>query len=196
MEHLTLTEIAGLLSDGRPEAARLVRHLAQTCPDCGERHRQAEALMTRFRHWNPEVAILEGLHADDLFSSLRAAGGGYEGWCRQVEQQESLQTWGVAWVALERAREILATEEPGTAGQARDLALLAARIAESLGASYHSEWVADLKALAHATAVAARASGVRSQLEQIVSAATALHQGTGDEAVGREVRDLLALALR
>ena len=194
MEHLTLTDIAGLLSDGRPETARLVHHLSQTCADCGERYRQAEALMARFRHWNPEVAILEGLQADDLFAVLVAGGGGYEDWCRQAGQQESLQTWGVAWAALEKAREALADPVHSNVSHARDLALLAAKIAETLGAFYHPDWVADLKALSYATAaVAAQASET---LEQVIAAATALHQGTGDDAVGREVRDLLARVLR
>jgi hypothetical protein len=200
MEHLTLPDIAGLLADGRPEAARLVRHLAEICPDCGELYHQAEALIARFRHWNPEVAILEGLPADGLFAGLVAGGGGYADWNRQIEQQENLQTWGVAWVALERAREILAIPGHDKAGQARDLARLAAKIAETLGAFYHPDWVADLKALSCATAaVAAKASGaddVRSQLEQVIAAATALHEGTGDDAVGREVRDLLSKVLR
>jgi hypothetical protein len=200
MEHLTLPDVAGLLSDGRPEAARLVRHLAEICPDCGELYRRAEALIARFRHWNPEVAVLEGLQADDLFAALMAGGGGYEDWNRQVEQQENLQTWGVAWVALERAREILAAPGHDRAGQARDLARLAAKIAETLGAFYHPDWVADLKALSCATAaLAAKASetgDARAPLEEVIAAATALHQGTGDEAVGREVRELLSKVLR
>jgi hypothetical protein len=189
--HLTLAEIAVLLAEDRSRP--LVKHLAETCTVCGERFREAEALMKRFRHWSPEVAILEGLEADRLFAKLLAAGRDFAARSWLAEHDESLQTWGVAWVALERARQSLG--EDGGAGQARDCALLAVQIAEALGNAYHPESVADLKALAYATAAAAeKALGeLDMQLKWLGPAATAFEEGTGDAEIRREVADLLDL---
>lgn len=149
--------------------------------------------MKRFRHWNPEVAILEGLEADRLFGKLMATGRDFATRSWLVEHDESLQTWGVAWVALERARQRLA--EQGGAAEARDLALLAVKIAESLGNLYHPEWVADLKALAYATTAAAERclDDFDTQLKWLGPAATALDEGTGDAELKREVAELLGL---
>jgi hypothetical protein len=156
MRHLKLAEIAKMLSAGSPFADRACRHLAEACPTCGRRLRQVEALMRRFRHWDPEVAVHEGLEADGLFAAFLAEGHDAATWPALVEQREELQTWGVAWVALERAQGLIAdgAANPQNA-EARDLALLAAAIAEHLGTSYHPESVADLKALAYAIAAAA-----------------------------------------
>jgi hypothetical protein len=114
-----------------------------------------------------------------------------------VEQHEELQTWCIAWVALERARERL---DEGAAAQALELALLAAKIADGLGDVYHPDDVSDLKARIWATAaVAANLSGSRDtlwQVERIAAANKALEEGTGAEAVGAEVRELLSRVLR
>jgi hypothetical protein len=167
MKHLQPAEIAKLLSVD-PETCR---HLAEVCPVCGERLQQVEALMKRFQHWDPEIAVLEGLPAEDLFAAIMAAGQDCTSWFSQVDEKEELQTWGVAWVALEQAREQM-TEE-ATRLRARDLALLAARIAETLGATYHPDSVADLKARAYAVAVAAEspdASPVGARLKRMAAA--------------------------
>lgn len=194
--HLSLQEIAKLLSADPPAAERLCQHLAEVCPVCGERLRQVEALVKRFQHWNPEVAVLEGLQADELFAALLAVGEGFPAWSSQVDAREDLQTWGIAWVALERARAEIAADGP----QARDLALLAVRIAEGLGDFYHPDSVSDLKALAHAAvAAAAEPPGpdfVGSRLKHVAAAVAALERGTGDEAVAREVGSLLSMVLR
>jgi hypothetical protein len=149
--------------------------------------------MKRFRHWSPEVAILEGVEADGLFAKLMAAGRDFATRSWQVEHDASLQTWGVAWVALERARQCL--REPDGTAQARELALLAVKIAETLGTVYHPDSVADLKALTYAASAAAeRALGdVDMQLKWLGPAATALDAGSGDPEVKREVADLLGL---
>jgi hypothetical protein len=191
--HLELADIAALLGKDDPPA-RLCRHLAAVCTICGEQLRRAEALMQRFRHWNPEVAVVEGLAADGLLDALLATDPA--SWASQVETEADLQTWGVAWVALERARAILAQEAEG---QALKLALLAAKIAGHLGTVYHPEWVADLKALAHATAAAAIIGtspprGAAGRLRQVAAATAALQEGTGDQAVAQEVGELLARA--
>ena len=193
MKHLDLPEIARLLSVD-PETCR---HLAQVCPTCGERLQQAEALMKRFQHWDPEVAVLEGLPAEDLFATIMAAGQDWASWSSQVDEKVELQTWGVAWVALEQAREQM-TEE-ASRPRARDLALLAARIAETLGATYHPDSVADLKARAYATVAAAElpdANFLGSRLKRMAAAVTALEKGTGDEAVARDVWSLLSQVIR
>jgi hypothetical protein len=196
--HLNLGEIAKMLSGDPPVAERLCQHLAEVCPVCAEHLRQVEALVKRFQHWNPEVAVLEGLQADDLLASLLAAGEGFPAWSAQVDGREELQTWGVAWVALERARAEIAADAGNP--RARDLALLAVRIAEGLGDFYHPESVSDLKALAHAAvAAAAEPPGpdfVGSRLKHVAAAVAALERGTGDEAVAREVGSLLSRVLR
>jgi hypothetical protein len=96
------------------------------------------------------------------------------------------QTWGVAWVALERAQNLLA--EDATRAQARTT------IAAHLDASYHPDSIADLKALAHATTAAAGPSGAGffDTLRQVAAAVTALDQGTGDPAVAADVMSLLS----
>jgi len=151
MKHLELPEIARLLSVD-PETCR---HLAEACPACGERLQQVESLMKRFQHWDPEIAVMEGLQAEDLFATIMAVGQDCASWFSQVDKKVELQTWGVAWVALEQAREQM-TEKTARL-RARDLALLAARIAETLGTTYHPDSVADLKARAYATVAAVEA---------------------------------------
>ena len=193
MKHLEIAEIARLLSADSPTC----RHLAESCPTCGERLQQVEALMERFQHWDPEVAVLEGLPAESLFAMIMAAGQNCASWLSLVDEKEELQTWGVAWVALEQAREQM-TEEASRL-RARDLALLAARIAETLGTSYHPDSVADLKARAYAIAAAAEppdANLLGSRLKRLAAAVTALEKGSGDEAVAREVWSLLSQIIR
>jgi hypothetical protein len=193
MKHLELAEIARLLSVD-PETCR---HLAEACPACGERLQQVEALMKRFQHWDPEIAVLEGLQAEDLFATLMGAGEDCTSWFSQVDEKVELQTWGVAWVALEQAREQIIEETARL--RARDLALLAARIAETLGATYHPDSVADLKARAYATVAAAEAPDadtVGSRLHRMAAALAALEMGSGDEAVAQDVWNLLSQVIR
>jgi hypothetical protein len=153
--------------------------------------------MKRFQHWDPEVAVLEGLPAEGLFAAMMAAGQEGASWLSQVEEKEELQTWGGAWIALEQAREQLAEEASGP--RARDLALLAVKIAESLSDSYHPESVADLKARAYAVAAAAEppdSSLVGLRLKRIAAAVAALERGSGDEAVARDVWHFLSRIIR
>jgi hypothetical protein len=197
MRHLELAEIARMLA-AEPPFPEACRHLAEACPECGTRLREVEALMSRFGHWSPEIAVQEGLEADELFAGLLAAGQGYAEWVAEVEQKEELQTWAVSWLALGRARELFAKRQaPGA--ETREFALLAVLIAENLGEPYHTEWVCDLKASAYALAAAAAPRGAGSveiRLRHMAAAVTALEQGTGDENVAREVWDLLARVLR
>lgn len=190
-QHLEPADVAALLGK-EPLLERVCRHLAAVCEPCGEQLRRVEALMKRFRHWNPEVAVAEGLAADGLLDALLATEPA--SWASRVEEDTELQTWGVAWAALERSRDLLAR---GAEGQARELALLAAKVAGHLGAVYHPEWIADLKALAHATAAAVGAPGDASEtLRQVAAALTALDQGTGDPTVASDVMALLSQVLR
>jgi len=192
MKHLELAEIARLLSVDPPTC----RHLAEVCPICGEQLQQVEALMKRFQHWDPEVAVLEGLPAEDLFATIMAAGHDGASWLAQVDEKVDFQTWGVAWVALEQAREQLtAASRP----RARDLALLAARIAETLGTTYHPDSVADLKARAYATAAAAEtpdANAVGSRLHRMAAALAALEKGSGEDAVAQDVWSLFSRVIK
>ena len=191
MRHLEPAEIAKLLSDGSV-FAEFCRHLAEVCPLCGERLAEVEALMKRFRHWDAETVVREGSAADGLFETLLQKGQGPAGWSSLVKERAEYQTWGVAWVALERAQGLIA--EVATKAQGRELALLAATIAVHLGASYHPDSIADLKALAHATAAAAGPPGADSfdTLRQVAAAVTALDQGTGDPAVTQDVMGFLS----
>lgn len=195
MRHPTLEEFAKLFSEDPQAAETFGRHLAEVCPGCGAELQRMEALLQRFHHWDPEVAVREGLEADDLFATLVSSGSGFEIWSREVEDREELQTWAVAWVALEHARERMAGGASGA--QARDFARVAAAIAESLGTYYHPEWTQDLKALAYATVVAAstRGEAVESRLNHAAAAMAALAKGTGSESVKEEVFDLLSRAL-
>ena len=195
MKHLESADVAKLLSDGGT-AAECCRHLAEHCEVCGQRLAGVEALMKRFRHWDAETVWREGPAADLLFDALLEKGTSPEGRASLVENDEEYQTWGLAWVALEGARKLLA--EDATRAQAWDLALLAAKIAEHLNASYHPDSIADLKALAHATAAAAGPPGEDSfaTLRQVAAAVTALDQGTGDPAVAQSVTGLLLRAFR
>jgi hypothetical protein len=193
MKHLELPEISRLLSVD-PETCR---HLAEVCPVCGERLQQVEALMQRFQHWDPEIAVLEGLPAEGLFATILAAGHDWASWSSQVDEKVELQNWGVAWVALEQAREQMTKEASRL--RARDLALLAARIAETLGTTYHPDSVADLKARAYATAAAAEApdaNAVGSRLHRMAAALAALEMGSGEEAVAQDVWSLLSRVIR
>jgi len=195
MRHLELSEIAKMLAESSP-VLDACRHLAELCPVCGERLKQVEALMQRIGHWDPEVAVREGLAADDLLEALLKKGQSLESWTALMEKKAKYQTWGVAWVALERAQTLM-TEE-ASRREARDLARLAVAIAGTLSSSYHPESIADLKALAQATALASMPPGEESAgaLRQIAAAVTALDEGTGDEAIARKVLDLLSQALQ
>jgi hypothetical protein len=197
MKHLDLTEIAKMLSSDSP-FPEACRHLAATCPECGNNLQQVDALIKRFGHWNPEVAVQEGLEADELFAGLLAAGQGFAQWSAEVEQREELHTWAVAWLALGRTRELFAERQAPDA-ETRDLALLAALIAENLGDFYHVEWISDLKALAYAFAAAAEPPGphsVEGRLRHSLKAVTALERGSGAEHVAPEVWDVLSRVLR
>lgn len=198
MQHPTLEDFAGFFSNHSEAAEMYGRHLAAVCPACGELLARIEALLKRFRHWDPAVVVSEGLEADALFDALVERGQDFAGWWREVEQQGELLSWGVAWVALERATALLAEEASRT--RARDFSLLAARIAENLGPCYHVEWVNDLKALAYATAAAAAdpaergsRAAVQSRLRNALAATEALDKGTGSESLASEVWGLLAM---
>ena len=195
MKHPELAEIAKMLASGSPFTEGC-RHLAEVCPACGDKLRQVEALMKRFRHWDQEIAVREGLEADGLLAALVEQGQGAASWSAAVERKAEYQTWGVAWIALEKAQALLSSAEDTT--QARDLALLAAAIAGHLGEAYHTESVFDLKALAYATAAASEPQGTGSMdsLRYVTAAVTALDRGTGEETVTREVWDLLSGILR
>jgi hypothetical protein len=193
VKHPELAEIAKLLSED-PETCQ---HLAEACPDCHERLQQVKALMKRFQHWDPEVAVLEGLRADDLLATILAAGPDSTSWIAQLEKNVELVTWGVAWAALEQAREQM--DEEASRPRARDLALLAEKIAERLGNAYHEESVADLQARAYATAAAATPSSpdhISIRLEAMGEALAALDEGTGDEEVAVDVWRLLSKCIR
>jgi len=143
----------------------------------------------------------EGLEADDLLDALLKKGKDFAAWWPEVEKRGELLSWGVAWVALERASALLA--EATSRAQARELALLAATISENLGPCYHVEWINDLKALAYATVVAAddpatgsSRAAVQARLEHSLAATEALNKGTGSDSLAAEVWGLLSRAGR
>ncbi|HEY2739343.1 MAG TPA: hypothetical protein VGK45_13130, partial [Thermoanaerobaculia bacterium] len=196
MRHLEVAEIAKLLSEGSP-FGELCRHLAETCPTCGERLAEVEALLSRFRHWDAETVVREGPAAAELLDTLLAKGEDCAAWCSAMKEDGEYQTWCVAWIALERAQSLIAEDDGARSAQGRDLALLAAAITDHLGASYHPNSVSDLKALAYATAAAAGSpAAVTDTLRQVAAAVAALDQGTGDPTVARDVMDLLSRVFR
>jgi hypothetical protein len=197
MKHPTLEDFAAFFSTYPDAAEAFGRHLAAVCPACGEQLETIEALLKRFRHWDPAIVVGEGLEADGLFDALLATGPDFAAWWREVEQRGELMSWGVAWVALERAGALLAGE--AARPRARELALLAAAIAENLGPCYHVDWINDLKALAYATVFATGnpAGGdpreaARARLRHALAATEALDKGTGSESLAAEVWDLLS----
>jgi len=196
MSHPTLEDFAGFFST-YPEAAEVFgRHLAAVCPLCREHLDRIEGLLGRFRHWDPAIVVGEGLEADALFDGLVAGGAGCSSWWAVAEQRGELVSWGVACVALERARAQL--PEEASRPRAREFALLAAAITEHLGACYHPEWINDLKALAYAMVIAAEDPATRAsrgatqlRLKHALAATEALDKGTGSESLASEVWGLL-----
>jgi len=196
--HPTLEDFAGFFSSYSEAAEVYGRHLAAVCPVCGELLEQIEALLQRFRHWDPAIVVGEGLEADSLLDALLEKGQSFAAWWPEVEKRGELLSWGVAWVALERAGALLAEN---TRPQARELALLAAAISENLGPCYHVEWINDRKALAYATVVAADdpaardpRAAVQARLEHSLAATEALNKGTGSDSLAAEVWGLLSRA--
>jgi hypothetical protein len=197
--HPTLEDFAGFFSTYPEVAENYGRHLAAVCPACGELLEKIEALLQRFRHWDPAIVVGEGLEADGLLDALLETGQDFATWWPEVERRGELLSWGVAWVALERANALLA--ENTSRPRAREFALLAAAISENLGPCYHVEWINDLKALAYATVVAADdpaargpRAAVQARLEHSLAATEALAKGTGSESLAAEVWGLLSRA--
>jgi len=197
MSHPTLEQFAGFFSTDPDTAEIFCRHLAVVCPLCREHLDRIEGLLARFRHWDPAVVVSEGLDADALFDGLVATGAGCASWWAVVEQRDELVNWGVACVALERARALLAEES--SRPRAREFALLGATLTERLDSCYHPEWVNDLKALAYATVIAAEdpadrlsREAVRARLKHAHAATEALDNGTGSESLATEVWGFLS----
>jgi len=122
--------------------------------------------MKRFQHWDPEVAVLEGLPAESLFATIMAAGQDCAGWLSLVDEKEELQTWGVAetWGT---------TYHPDSVADLKASAYAIAATAEPPGANL-----------------------LGSRLKRLAAAVTALEKGSGDEAVAREVWSLLSQIIR
>jgi tetratricopeptide (TPR) repeat protein len=187
--HLSLETLARWLA-GSLEHEEVVRnvapHLLARCPRCRERHEELKALQARVGHWSEEVAVFEGREAPELWE--RIAGRPYPEQRRAVEEEDEFQTWAFCRLLLDKSLEDVFTDPPA----AVDRANLAAVAAGHLGEAYHPDWVADLRALAHA-----RLGNARRVLGEMRSADDAfghargwLARGTGSPEVEAEVLDL------
>lgn len=145
--HLSLETLAKWLA-GRLEhdvvLQRIVPHLIATCPGCRERFEQIRQLKKEAGHYDEEVGVVEWREAPELLRLLEELPVPERH--RRVEEDDSLHTWGLCQLLLQRSREAI-SEEPGLALSRAELALAVSR---HLGDAYDSGWVLDLRARAHA----------------------------------------------
>lgn len=145
--HLSLETLAKWLS-GRLEhdvvLQRIVPHLIATCPVCRERYEQIRQLKRDAGHEDEEVGVVEWREAPELLRRLEELPLAERH--LRVEEDESLHTWGLCQLLLQRSREAI-SEDPGLALSRAELALSVSR---HLGDAYDPGWVLDLRARAYA----------------------------------------------
>jgi tetratricopeptide (TPR) repeat protein len=145
--HLSLETLAKWLA-GRLEhdvvLQRIVPHLVEVCPVCRERYEQIRQLKKEAGHEDEEVGVVEWREAPELLRRLEELP--LQDRFRWVEKNESLHTWGLCQLLLQRSREAI-SEDPGLALSRAELALVVSR---HLGDAYDPGWVLDLRARAHA----------------------------------------------
>ncbi len=176
-KHPTLEQLAKLLS-GRMEADELLQeilpHLLPRCDTCTALVEEIHRLQRQIGHWDEMVALHESREAPERVAWL--VGLPFSEQLQAVEEDESLQAWGVCDLLLQKSREAVCAEPQ----RAVDLALLAGRLSAHLGEAYDPEWVLDLRARAHAHL----ANGLR-VLGELRSAEEAFRQA--DALLGRSL---------
>ncbi|HEY2292672.1 MAG TPA: hypothetical protein VGM86_18375 [Thermoanaerobaculia bacterium] len=188
--HLTEETLAKWLSGTleHDEMLRLVvPHFLARCPVCRERHAEILRLQKEVGHWDPEIAVLEGRQAPELWDHL--AGRPYAEQLREIEQSEDLHAWGLCQLLLRKSREATFSDP----ARGVELANLALRVVRHLGKAYDPNWVTDLRARCFAHLGNARRvlGELRSAEDAFIKAEDCLARSTsGNVEVRAEILDL------
>ena len=141
--HLDLETMAKWLSGTleQDDVLRLVvPHLLAQCPACRERHEEILRLQKEVGHWDPEISVMEGGQAPELWD--RISGLDYSGQLREIDGEEDLHTWGLCQLLLRKSREATFSDP----ARGVELANLALRVVRHLSKAYDASWVMDLRA--------------------------------------------------
>jgi tetratricopeptide (TPR) repeat protein len=188
--HLSLETLAKWLSGTleHDETLRLViPHFLARCPVCRERHEEILRIQQEVGHWDPEISVIEGQQAPELWNRL--AERPYAEQLREVEEDEELHAWGLCQLLLQKSREATFSDP----AQAVELANLALRVVRHLGKAYDPNWVMELRARCFAYLGNARRvlGELRSAEDAFVKAEACLIQSTsGNVEVWAEILDL------
>lgn len=188
--HLSLEMLAKWLSGTLEydEVLRLViPHFLAHCPVCRERHEEILRIQKEVGHWDPEIAVIEGQQAPELWGRL--AERPYDEQLREVEEDEDLHAWGLCQLLLQKSRE--ATFSDPIRGV--ELANLALRVVRHLSKAYDPNWVTELRARCFAYLGNARRvlGELRSAEDAFVKAESCLARSTsGNLEVQAETLDL------
>lgn len=189
-DHLSQETLAKWISGTleQDEVSHLVvPHLLGRCDVCRSRHEEILRMQKEVGHWDPEIAVMEGRQAPELWARLAAQP--YPDQLRDVEQAEDLHTWGLCQLLLKMSREAVFSDPV----KAVELANLALRVVRHLGTVYDPTWVMDLRARCFAYLGNARRvlGELRSAEDAFIKAETCLARGgTGSVEVEAEIVDL------
>jgi tetratricopeptide (TPR) repeat protein len=188
--HLDLEVMAKWLS-GTLEQDDILRlvvpHLLEECPVCRERHEEILRIQQEVGHWDPEISVIEGQQAGELWSRLSELS--YPEQIREIDADEELHTWGLCQLLLQKSREATFSDP----AKGVELANLALRIVRHLGKAYDPNWVMDLRARCFAYLGNARRvlGELRSADDAFVKAESCLIRSTsGNVEVQAEILDL------
>ena len=188
--HLTEETLAKWLSGTleHDEVLHLViPHFLALCPVCRERHAEILRIQKEVGHWDPEIAVMEGRQAPELWARLAELP--YAEQLREVEEREDLHAWGLCQLLLQKSREATFSDPAGSV----ELANLALRVVRHLGKAYDPNWVTDLRARCFAHLGNARRvlGELRSAEDAFVKAEDCLARSTsGNVEVRAEILDL------
>jgi tetratricopeptide (TPR) repeat protein len=191
--HLTLEDLAQLLTTGPDEEAQpVLHHLFAVCPTCRDAYERLRELSREVRYWDLTVALAEARQAPELWQRLEQLP--YAKKLRAVKTEPAYQTWGLCRLLQHKSAEI-SCPSPTIAAQ---LAKLAIALSGELDLSYDEEWVQDLRAVSYAyLGNACRLLGELESAERAFDASRALRdEGTGYPSVEAEALALEALLRR
>jgi tetratricopeptide (TPR) repeat protein len=188
--HLGVETMAKWLSGSleHDDVQRLVvPHLLAQCAVCRERHAEVVRFQQEVGHWDPEISVVEGRDAPELWARL--ADLPYAEQLREVEEGDDLHTWGLCRLLLRKSREATFSDP----ARGVDLANLALRVVRHLGAAYDPGWVLELRARCFASLGNARRvlGELRSAEDAFVKAESCLARDTaGNLEIEAEILDL------